>query len=76
MDQSKLPEIAGRDRLADYLTTAEVAARYRTVDATVRYWRMINYGPKAVKVGRRCLYPLVEIEKFDAELTKKVEAAS
>lgn len=58
-------------RPPDYLTTAEVAARYRTVDATVRYWRMIGYGPKGVKVGRRVLYPLAEIDKFDGELAAK-----
>lgn len=54
--------------MTDYLTTAEVAERYRTKDATVRYWRMTDYGPRGVKVGRRVLYPLAEIERFDAEL--------
>ncbi|MEV6646029.1 helix-turn-helix domain-containing protein [Amycolatopsis sp. NPDC051371] len=57
--------------MADYLTTGEVAARYRTVDATVRYWRMTGYGPRGVKVGRRVLYPLAEIEKFDLELAEQ-----
>jgi DNA-binding transcriptional MerR regulator len=50
------------------LTTAEVAERYRTAEATVRYWRHIGYGPKGVKVGRRVLYPVAEIERFDASL--------
>ena len=59
----------------DFLTTAEVAARYRTADATVRYWRMTGYGPKGVKVGRRVLYAMAEIERFDAELATPSESA-
>lgn len=51
-----------------YLDTAEVAERYRTPEGTVRYWRHIGYGPKGVKAGRRVLYPLDEVERFDAEL--------
>jgi hypothetical protein len=51
-----------------YLTTAEVAERYRTAPGTVRYWRHIGYGPKSVKVGRRVLYAIAEIERFDARL--------
>ncbi|MFA3877570.1 helix-turn-helix domain-containing protein [Streptomyces sp. MMCC 100] len=54
-----------------YLTTAEVAARYRTVPGTVRYWRHVGYGPKGTKVGRRFLYPASAIQKFDEELLAK-----
>lgn len=58
----------GRDRLTEYLTTAEVARRYRTAESTVRYWRHIGYGPKGAKVGRRVLYTLAELKRFDAWL--------
>lgn len=51
-----------------YLTTAEVAAHYRTVPGTVRYWRHVGYGPKGAKVGRRFLYPAAAIQEFDEEL--------
>ncbi|MFJ5893828.1 helix-turn-helix domain-containing protein [Streptomyces californicus] len=51
-----------------YLTTAEVAARYRTAASTVRYWRHIGYGPKGVKVGRRILYSPAEIARFERAL--------
>jgi len=54
-----------------YLTTAEVAARYRTVPGTVRYWRHVGYGPKGTKVGRRYLYPAIAIHEFDEELLAK-----
>jgi DNA-binding transcriptional MerR regulator len=59
----------------EYLTTAEVAARYRCEQSTVRYWRHIGYGPKGKKVGRRVLYPRSEIEKFDREICGKPAAA-
>jgi hypothetical protein len=60
---------------AGYLTTREVAARYRTPESTVRYWRMIDYGPRGVKVGRRVLYPIGEIERFDKELAEQAQVA-
>lgn len=53
---------------SEYLTTADVAARYRTAASTVRYWRHIGYGPKGVKVGRRILYSQAEIERFERSL--------
>lgn len=54
-----------------YLTTAEVAAHYRTVPGTVRYWRHVGYGPKGTKVGRRYLYPATAVREFDEELLAK-----
>ncbi|MGW3427534.1 helix-turn-helix domain-containing protein [Streptomyces melanosporofaciens] len=50
-----------------YLTTAEVAARYRTTAGTVRYWRHIGYGPKGIKRGRRVLYDSQELDRWDTE---------
>lgn len=58
--------------MVHYLTTAEVAAHYRTAPSTVRYWRHIGYGPKGTKVGRRFLYPAAAISKFDEELLAQV----
>lgn len=58
-----------------FLTTEEVAARYRTSPATVRWWRQVGSGPKGIKVGRRVLYSLANCEEFeqqqaDGEATK------
>lgn len=39
-----------------YLTTEELAERFRTTPATVRHWRHYGKGPRATKVGRRVLY--------------------
>lgn len=61
-----------------YLTTNDVAARYRTAPSTIRYWRHIGYGPKGIKVGRRVLYSLDSCEEFErqqaAEQTTKTSA--
>lgn len=59
-----------------YLTTTEVAERYRTVASTIRYWRHISYGPQGVKVGGKVLYPLDEVERFDAELRDQAKGAA
>ncbi|UOX85318.1 helix-turn-helix domain-containing protein [Amycolatopsis sp. FBCC-B4732] len=59
---------------AKFLTLPEVADRYRTTAATIRYWRSSGYGPKAVKVGRRVLFPLSELEAFDQRLLSDAAA--
>ncbi|MFE3325152.1 helix-turn-helix domain-containing protein [Streptomyces sp. NPDC059176] len=51
-----------------YLTTAEVAERYRTAESTVRYWRHIKKGPLGIKVGKRVLYPEVELLRYERTL--------
>ncbi|MDX2705822.1 helix-turn-helix domain-containing protein [Streptomyces sp. PA03-6a] len=58
-----MPEIT-----TPWLTTDDVAQRYRTVPGTVRYWRHIGYGPKFVKVGRRVLYSEAEVRRFEDAL--------
>ena len=59
-----------------YLTLPEVAERYRTTEGTVRYWRHCGYGPKGVKLGTCVLYPVAEIERFDAELARQARRAT
>lgn len=46
------------------LTTEEVADRFRTSPATVRYWRHIGIGPSGVRVGRRVLYDEAECDRW------------
>jgi hypothetical protein len=57
----------------EYLTLREIAERYRTTEAVVRYWRHTGYGPKGVKVGARVLYPIAEVQRFDRELRERTE---
>lgn len=59
-----------------YLTTAEVAERYRTSPETVRYWRYAGTGPQCFfKSGRRVLYVAAALDKYDAEKTGGQRAA-
>ncbi|SEC57389.1 Helix-turn-helix domain-containing protein [Streptomyces sp. 2131.1] len=51
-----------------YLTTAEVAERYRTAESTVRYWRQLKKGPRGIKVGKRVLYPETELLRYERAL--------
>ncbi|MGW5215939.1 helix-turn-helix domain-containing protein [Streptomyces sp. NPDC004051] len=51
-----------------YLTTTEVAERYRTAESTVRYWRHIKKGPLGIKVGKRVLYPEAELLRYERTL--------
>jgi DNA-binding transcriptional MerR regulator len=55
------------EKIEKYLTTEEVARRYRTVPGTVRYWRHIGYIPGGVKRGRRVLYDPDTLDRWDAE---------
>ena len=56
--------IAADDHL---LITTEMAGRCRVSDSTARYWRMIGYGPKSFKLGRKVVYRASEVEAWIAE---------
>lgn len=60
------------DLMQDYLTFEEVAERYRTTVAVVRYWRHLGRGPRGVKVGTRVLFPRDEIQRYDRELARQL----
>ncbi len=51
-----------------FFTTEELAAYCRTSPSTCRYWRAIGYGPKGVRVGRRVLYEVAEVDRWLAQL--------
>ncbi|WP_405850022.1 helix-turn-helix domain-containing protein [Streptomyces niveus] len=53
-----------------FLTTDEVAVRYRTAASTVRYWRQIGKGPRAIKIGRRVLYPEADLLRYERSLAE------
>jgi hypothetical protein len=58
-----------------YMTTEEVAERFRCRPETVRWWKYVGRGPKSIKAGRRTLYPVEAVEAFEAELRQEAEAA-
>ena len=57
----------------DLLTTNEVADLLRASPQTVRYWRKIRTGPRAVKVGKRVLYRRDDVEAWLNEQYAKAE---
>lgn len=57
-----------------WLKTEDIAVRYQTSPGTVRYWRHIGYGPTGVRIGRRTLYDLAEVERWEAEQITKAKA--
>ena len=48
----------------EMMTTEEVAAYFRTVPATVRYWRHVGKGPRSLRVGRRVLYRAGDVQAW------------
>lgn len=55
----------------EYLTPEELSARFRGRIAvrTLSNWRCLGTGPKFVKLGGRILYPLAEVEAWEARRT-------
>jgi predicted DNA-binding transcriptional regulator AlpA len=49
------------------LTTAEVAKRLRRSESTMRYWRMIHFGPANFSIGRKVVYRAGDVEAWIAE---------
>ncbi|WP_235558231.1 helix-turn-helix transcriptional regulator [Sphaerimonospora mesophila] len=54
-----------------FLTTAEVAQRYRTSPSTIRYWRHIGCGPTGEKFGRKVLYRESELLRWEQEKARE-----
>lgn len=57
------------------LTTDDVATYFRTVPATVRYWRHIGKGPQSFKVGRRVLYRASDVMAWAQQEYAAADAA-
>src|SRR5436190_14019292 len=53
-----------------FLTTYQLARRWKINTATLRQWRWFNKGPKCQKVGGRALYRIEVIERFENELLR------
>ena len=48
-----------------YLTSKEVAVRWRLSDQTLANWRSAGKGPPFIRVGSRVLYPIEGIHSFE-----------
>lgn len=51
-----------------FLTVDDLAERYQVPVATVRYWRHLGTGPKAVKIGRFVRYRLEDVLAWERQL--------
>lgn len=49
------------------LLPEEAAERLRVSKNTLSNWRVQGRGPKFIKLGRKILYPLPELEAFERE---------
>lgn len=61
-----------------YMTTAEVAELCRTSPETVRWWRYVGKGPKAIRVpgGRRVLYAVEDVDAWLESARDKADGAA
>ena len=48
-----------------HLTVEDLAKRERTTPATVRYWIHNGTAPRSLRPGRRRLFPLSEVIKWE-----------
>jgi len=57
-------------KVGNFLTPDEVAERYRggVSVGTLRNWRALRIGPAYLKIGKAVLYPLEELEAWDASI--------
>lgn len=53
--------------MEQFLTTEELAKRWRMSEKTLANWRCNNNGPDYIKVGSRVLYPLAGVLQFERE---------
>jgi hypothetical protein len=51
-----------------YLTPTKLAARWHITPHTLGQWRWTGRGPRFSKMGKRILYKLENIEKFEAQM--------
>lgn len=54
----------------EYLTTSQLAERFQTPESTVRYWRHTGYGPPGVKIGRRVLYRVADVQEWERAIRR------
>lgn len=60
-----------RKELPNHLTIEELASRWGMNTGTLGNWRIQGKGPKYVKIGRKILYPINEIETWETQQLKK-----
>lgn len=55
----------------EYLTTEELAARFKVPAQLLRQWRMVKgKGPPYAKIGRHVRYPVASLVEWEAAQVK------
>lgn len=63
---------SSNDNTARLLTEEDLIDRWRgkITRATLITWRSRRVGPRFVKVGRQALYPVADVEAYEASRTR------
>lgn len=56
--------------MVTHLTPEEAAARLRCSKGTLANWRVKGGGPRFLKIGRKVLYAVKELEAWESKLQK------
>lgn len=56
-----------------FLTVSELGQRLAVSKWTLTEWRAKNYGPGWARMGGRIVYPLSEVEQFEADLVARAQ---
>lgn len=56
--------------MSTFLSTEELAQRWKTTKGYLANRRCDGLGPKFVKVGAKVLYPLEDIEQYEQDNTR------
>lgn len=51
-----------------FLTEGELAARWRHSLRSLQRWRAEGNGPRHLRIGRRTVFRIVDVEDFEASL--------
>jgi helix-turn-helix protein len=61
------PKAARGSQPPPYFTAPELAARLRTSYATLKYWRLHGKGPRFIRVGKKVVYPISEVQAWERD---------
>lgn len=53
-----------------FFTPDALSTRWGVATQTLSQWRWNSKGPKYLKMGRRILYPLKEVEAFETKMLR------
>lgn len=57
-----------------FLTRAELAERWHMATRTLENWAVLGTGPTPKRFGRRVLYRVADVERYEAETWGEVSA--